>query len=181
MDIGVYDLAAALLDELTDALALTRAGAPDAAVVHPGDIVPGYYGQCSLAAVRVVTIIAETGQPKRTPEFQAVYEMTVDRCYPTPENNAMPTLAQLDSLTRDDMEDAGAMRKAAACAWGTRIRSFGTWTPRGPSGGWHGGAMQVTATGLTLVCGCDDLTPWGGGIDSRIPPLAGDPRTTEGE
>lgn len=177
MDLRVYDLAAALLDELTAALAFTRGGAPERAVVHPGNQVPQYLESCSLAAVRVVTVLPIAGKSPTCPgEWQVTYEMSVDRCYYTPPDNGMPALGVLDSEARDALEDAGAMRKAAACAWPRDTRRlFGTWTPRGPSGGAHGGAMQVTALGLTLHCSCDvDL--WGGGIDSRIAPRPGDPR-----
>lgn len=177
MDIRVYDLARALLDEFTAALIHTRAGAAEVAVIHPGDQVPQY--GCALAAVRLVTILpAEMRGPVCPPEWQATFELTMDRCYRTPEDNGMPALGVLDSAVRDLLEDAGAMRKAALCAWGNNVRRrFATWTPRGASGAIHGGAMQVTALGLSLTCGCDDET-WGNGIDSRIPMLDGDPRNT---
>lgn len=175
MDVRVYDLASLLLDELTAALAHTRAGPPDLAVVHPGNTVPQY--GCAVAAVRVVTILPIPGKsPTCPPEYQATYEMSVDRCYMTPADNGMPPLGVLDSAARDALEDAGAMRKAAHCAWSAGVRrTHGTWTPRGPQGGIHGGAMQVTAAGLTLACACTE-DAWGAGIDSRIPMRPEDPR-----
>lgn len=179
MDIRTYDYAVDLLDHLQAALALTRGGAADVAVVHPGNQVPQYLvGSCVVAAVRVVTVLPVAGKSPVCPvEWQVTYEMSVDRCYTTPRDNGMPAAGVLDSHARDALEDAGAMRKAALCAWPSGARKlFGTWTPRGPAGGAHGGAMQVTALGLTLTCGCEDTTAWGGGIDSRIPPREGDPR-----
>lgn len=176
MDIRVYDLAAVLVAEFAAALEHTRAGGPDIAIVHPGDTVP-QYGSCGLAAVRVVTIAPTvTPDPRCAQEWQVTYELTMDRCYQTPADNGMPAVPVLDSAVRDLLEDAGAMRKAALCAWPTgQRRTYGVWTPRGPSGGIHGGAMQVTALGLTLMCGCDD-EKWGEGIDARFPPFDGDPR-----
>lgn len=171
MDLKVYDLATALLGELTEALAGTRGGQVDQAVVHPGNMVPMY--GCSVAAVRVVTIVPMSVRNPCAPEFAVTYEMVVDRCYRTPDNNTMPALGVLDSAARDAYEDAAAMRKAALCAWSRNSVYPGTWTPRGPAGGIHGGAMTVEVRGLTLSCGCDQ--PWGAGIDSRIPPLTGDP------
>ncbi len=177
MDLRTYDLAADLLAELVAALAHTRGGAVDQAVVHPGNQVPQYFGKCSTAAVRVVTILPVAGRsPICVTEWRVTYEMSVDRCYMTPADNGMPPVAVLDSEARDVLEDAGAMRKAALCAWPDAVRrEVGTWTPRGPAGGAHGGAMQVTALGLGLSCRCDD-EQWGAGIDSRVPPLPGDPR-----
>lgn len=174
MDLHVYDLAALLAAELSAALEHTRAGQADFVVVHPGDMVPQY--GCALAAVRLVTILPVAPKPRCAPEWQITYEMSVDRCYPSTENNAMPPVAWLDSAVRDQLEDAGAMRKAALCAWpNDQGRLYGTWTPRGPAGGIYGGAMQVTATGVCLTRGCED-GPWGDGIDARIPPFEGDPR-----
>lgn len=177
MDLKVYDLASALLGELTEALAHTRAGQVAQAVVHPGDTVPMY--GCELAAVRVAGIapipLRNSGCPK---EFAVTYELVVDRCYRgATDTGAMATLGVLDSAARDAYEDAGAMRKAVLCGTPAGAGSVypGPWTARGPRGGIHGGAMTVEIRGLTLSCGCAEGA-WGAGIDARIPPLAGDPR-----
>lgn len=181
MDRMVYDLASELLDALVAALNLTRAGAPGLAVVHPGDQVPQY--GCALAAVRVVTVPPDPGTRPPFEGWETTFEMVVDRCYTTPADNSMPPLPVLDSHARDSLDDAGAMRRAALCAWQREFpapeqqRRFGVWTPRGPSGAIYGGAMQVIATGLGLVCGCEQ--DWGPEVDERIPPLPGDPRGTE--
>lgn len=179
MDLRTYDLASGLLDELTAALSHTRAGAPAVAVVHPGNLVPMYGCNGGAAAVRVVTITAtplREGAIACGVDWSVTYEMSVDRCYATPDDNGMPALGVLDSAARDELEDAGAMRKAAVCGWPAGTRAIpGVWTPRGPEGGIHGGAMQVTVSGLTLTCKCD-IDVWGHGIDSRIPMLPGDPR-----
>lgn len=142
-----------LAEQLRDAFAaeLVATGRPaDTALVHPGNTVPQY--GCQIAAVRVVSILAvEVKSPKCPPEWNVIYEMSIDRCYPNTENNAMPAAADLEAANRIALDDAGAMRAAAAIAWPARLRRRpGTWTPRGPAGGIFGGAMQVTALGLAL-------------------------------
>lgn len=180
MDGTLYPLARALLDELSRLLNFTRAGHPDYAVVHPGNTVPQY--GCSLAAVRVANIIPAPGNTVRgglcgNTNIVAVLEMTVDRCYATPPDNSMPTLAVLDSYSRDLADDAAAMRTAAQCFRGTTPPAplLGAWTPRGPAGGIFGGATLVQVT-IDPGCGCgtpDDAWP---DVDTLIPPLPGDPR-----
>lgn len=176
MDLKVYDLGVELLNELMVSLATTRGGAPTIAAFHPGNQVP--FEGCPLAAVRTVNVIPIAARaPNCPPEFSVTYEMTVDRCYPITNRGEMAAIPRLDSATRDLLEDGGAMRRAAMCAdWGRDARrTLGTWTPRGPSGAMYGGAMQVTATGVTLVCACNG--EWSG-IDTRYTPLPGDPRGT---
>lgn len=174
MDLKVYALASQLLDGFTTALADTRAGAPDIGIIHPGNMVPQY--GCPTAAVRVVTILPVQlrGPGPCSTEWQITYEMTVDRCYTSTPRNEMPAAGILDSHTRDMLEDAAAMRRAAMCAWPKhQSRQFGAWTPRGPDGGIYGGAMAVIAMGVALSCDCDQ--PWPG-IDTRNPMISGDPR-----
>lgn len=146
---NVNDLAEQLRDVF--AAELVTIGRPaDTALVHPGNMVPQY--GCQIAAVRVVSVLAvEVKSPKCPPEWSVIYEMSIDRCYPNTENNAMPAPADLEEANRGALADAAAMRAAAANAWPARLRRrAGTWTPRGPAGGIYGGAMQVTALGLTL-------------------------------
>lgn len=169
----VYGFARALLDEFTARLAETRAGAPEFAVVHPGNLVPQY--GCSVAAVRVVNIAAIPNPRNASAcptEYYVALELSIDRCYRTPDNNGMPPLPVLDSAARDEIEDAEAARAAAVCAFPNRAQ-IGLWTPRGPAGGIHGGALAVTFR-TDLGCGCGtDLV----GVDSKYPMITGDPRS----
>ena len=133
MDHTVYATAAALRDELSAMLNHTRAGHPGIAMVHPGDIVPMY--GCPLAAVRVVNITPDTRTLRSgvcgTTLHIATLEMVVDRCYTTPDDNAMPTLGVLDSHARDAIDDAAAMRVAAQCfRTGPPSTLLGPWTSR---------------------------------------------------
>jgi hypothetical protein len=167
---NAYVLARRLLDELSSRLDTTRAGQVEKAVVHPGNMVPQY--GCSLAAVRIVNITAAaaTTPSPCPPGWFITFEMTVDRCYRTPDDNSMPPVPVLDSASRDMVDDADAMRAAALCAF--ERRQIGTWTPRGPSGGIHGGTMAVTVTS-NLHCKCEVVWP---SVDELIAPLPGDPR-----
>lgn len=184
MDVGVYEAARTLLDELVVRLDSTRAGPVAAAAVHPGDMVPGYGCAVTrsaegLATVRVAAIYPTRVFPvpldgplkaREAVEYAAQLEMTVDRCYITPDDNSMPTPAELDSLSRDAMDDAAAMRIAAACTFSRAIA--GMWIPRGPAGGIHGGMLSLTVA-LDIACRCDVIPDQ---LDARIAPLPGDPR-----
>lgn len=189
MDAGVYATALRLKDELALALSATRAGAVCAAMVHPGDSVP-MYGcagpNCTGSAfVRVASIqpfksfpvpLAEAVSQKECGliEYGATYELLVDRCYPNTPKNEMPSIGRLDSAARDAIDDAAAMRKAIASAFGpSRIRYVpGPWTPRGASGGIHGGSMTVIVN-MKADCGYNAEWPQ---LDERTAPLSGDPR-----
>lgn len=178
-----YELGLTYLDELVVHLANSRAGQVSAAVVHPGDSVPGYGSECwqdGLATVRVMSAFpvdpfpnpALVVQPGCSHEYAVLLEATVDRCYRLTEENEMPPLAVLDSQARDADSDAQAMLRAAVCAFGRRRVMPGPWLPRGPLGGIYGGSMQLTVQ-ADLLCGCDEVLPL---VDERVPPLEGDPR-----
>jgi hypothetical protein len=189
MDAGAYKLARTLLDELTAILPDTRAGDVCEAAVHAGDMIP-MYGGCSsctdgsvgFAATRVVSIYptASFPQPVGAPGLQQVYgghvvelQAVVDRCYPTPEDNAMPTVAELDSLARDQHDDMAALMRAVQCAFPRSQQVIpGMCTPRGPSGGVYGVSITVLVA-VDLSCGCDVLPA---PIDDQVPRLPGDPR-----
>ncbi|MGW6376225.1 hypothetical protein ACWFRB_09200 [Rhodococcus sp. NPDC055112] len=185
MDVGVYQLAATLVGELSAQLEDTRAGAVRFATVHPGDTVPAYGCGCGTgegqAWVRVVGMYPSVNfpepyvipQPGAPIVWAVTLEMGVDRCYPSPEQNEMPTPGELDSAARDAMDDAAAMRRAAMCAFDRSVQAVpGMWEPRGPSGGIHGGVMAVTVL-VDVACGCDSEPPQ---LDAMVPPVFGDPR-----
>lgn len=179
MDHTVYATAAALRDELSAMLNHTRAGHPGIAMVHPGDIVPMY--GCPLAAVRVVNITPDTRTLRSgvcgTTLHIATLEMVVDRCYTTPDDNAMPTLGVLDSHARDAIDDAAAMRVAAQCfRTGPPSTLLGPWTSR-VAGGILRGTLTCTVT-IDLGCGCGTLPEAWPAIDDQVPPLPGDPRNS---
>lgn len=180
MDAGVYVLAARLLDRLVYELASTRAGEPSWAAVHPGTQIQPHFEDCSsMAAVRVKMIGAVSSFPvparqlsSHDPhEYAVTIEMVVDRCAYNNEQNAVPDVAELDSMARDAMDDAAAMRKAALCAWPDEQVVLGTWVPRS-GGGVHGGAMDVTVR-ADVHCDCETVPP---AIDEMVEPLEGDPR-----
>ncbi|OLT33672.1 hypothetical protein BJF84_21290 [Rhodococcus sp. CUA-806] len=180
MDASVYVMAAQLLDRLTEELLGTRAGEVSWASVFPGMQTQGQFGDCtSMAAVRVksITPTVTFPQPAReidsyTPhEYAVVFEMVVDRCAYTPEDNSVPDVPFLDSMVRDAMDDAAAMRKAALCTWPERKVILGPWMPRF-GGGANGGVMDVTVC-ADVHCGCDVTPP---PLDELVEPLAGDPR-----
>ncbi|WP_282775774.1 hypothetical protein [Nocardia sp. CC201C] len=185
MDTGVYQVAHTLIGALTTALSTTRAGAPCISVVHPGTLTPAY-GWCAcdegegMAWTRVVSVgpterfPAPLSQPVpagRVAQLAAVIELGVDRCYWNTDDNAMPDIAVLDSLARDVLDDAAAMRRAVECAGLSGDVVLGPWTPRGPSGGIHGGTMTVTVQ-VDTCAGCAAIPP----LDQLVPMLPGDPR-----
>lgn len=185
MDTGVYQVAHTLVGALTAALASTRAGAPCISVVHPGTSTPSY-GWCDcedgegMAWTRVVSV-SPTGifpGPLSKPvmrgdvvQLAAVIELGVERCYWSTEDNSMPSIGILDSMARDALDDAAAMLAAVRCAGLESDVVLGPWTPRGPSGGIHGGTMTVTVRVDT--CGCGSVMP---PLDSIVPMLPDDPR-----
>jgi hypothetical protein len=185
VDTGVYAAAHTLIERLAVELASTRAGAPCVATVHPGNMVPAYGCGCGdaegIAWTRVVSVGGTTKFPQllagpvpqgQVMQLAAVIELGVDRCYWQTEDNAMPEpVAILDSLARDALDDAAAMRRAALCA-GFGDVVLGSWMPRGPQGGIHGGTMTVTV--LVDTCGCGAQMP---PLDSVAAPLEGDPRS----
>lgn len=186
MDTGVYQVAHTLIGALTAALASTRAGAPCISMVHPGTMTPDY-GWCDcdtgegMAWTRVVSItptelfpaaLSKPVTPGHVVQLAAVIELGVDRCYWNTDDNSMPAVAILDSLARDVIDDAAAMMRAAQCA-GLGDVILGPWLPRGPQGGIHGGTMTCTVRVDTCV-GCATVAP---PIDTKIPPISGDPRT----
>lgn len=183
VDTGVYVAARTLLDRLVLELAGTRAGAVCTAVVHPGNMTPdyGWCGEdCDGAAWTRVQMIAPTTafpqilaapvQPGRQVQLAATIELGVDRCYYTPEDNSMPPVGVLDSHTRDALDDAAAMHRAVMCA-GLGEVVVGSWMPRGPMGGIHGGTLPVTVLIDTCACG-STMAP----IDTVVPPMEGDPQ-----
>ena len=162
-----YLMAGQLLALLVEVLGETRGGAPDLAVVHPGDMVPDY--GCGLATTRVVS--SDVVTPARTSctvdEHRVTIELRMVRCYTTPPENAMPPVSVLDSATRDALDDARAMRAAIAEfreLTGLRVTT-GAWRPHGPKGGIHGGTMTVQI-----------LTELGQVSPDTVPTLPGDPR-----
>ncbi|SNS58189.1 hypothetical protein [Rhodococcoides kyotonense] len=179
-DTGVYVLAAQLLDRLTEELHGTRAGEVSWSAVFPGTQIQPHFGDCtSVAGVRIKTITPTISfpQPARqinehtAHEYMVVFEMIVDRCAYTPADNSVPDIPFLDSMVRDAMDDAAAMRKAALCTWTDRDVVLGMWIPR-YGGGANGGAMDVTVA-ADVHCGCDVIpTP----LDELVQPLEGDPR-----
>ncbi|MBF6298234.1 hypothetical protein IU459_11850 [Nocardia amamiensis] len=184
VDTGVYAAAHTLIERLALELASTRAGAPCVATLHAGNMVPAYGCGCENAEGIAWTRVVSTGATVKFPQplagpvprgqvvqLLAVIELGVDRCYWQTEDNAMPDPpAILDSMARDALDDAAAMRRAALCADLGEV-VLGLWTPRGPQGGIHGGTMTVTV--LVDTCGCGAEMP---PVDSIVPPLAGDPR-----
>lgn len=162
-----YTIAGQLLACFVAALEVTRAGAPDMAVVHPGDMVPDY-GACGLAWTRVVQVSPVPSKNVCVDQQSVTVELGVSRCYGASDPKTVPAPAVLDSAARDLADDAQAMR-AAVLGFRelTGIRAvLGVWRPRGPKGGIHGGTLQVTvAVELGLV-----------GPDELAPPLPGDPR-----
>lgn len=185
MSMLVYELAARLRDELSAQLDHTRAGAPCMTAVHPGEMTPHYGCEChageGMAWVRVgpmwptaqFPLAYEAPLPVGPTGWAATLELGVVRCYPGTEDNSMPPLADLDSAARDALDDALAMQRAAACAFerGTQVIP-GMWEPRGPSGGVHGGTLQITVL-VDVACGCGQDAPQ---LDSVVAPLPGDPR-----
>lgn len=186
MDAGIYALAARLRDELAAQLDETRAGAPCYAVVHPSAMYPSYGCSCAtgegLAWVRVVSIGASVNYPqphgvpvsRRDPEVGVVVlELGVYRCFPQPEDkDAMLPIAHIDSLARDVIDDAAAMRRAARCAFRVEEQPIvGTWQPY-TGGEVHGGVLTVTVMSDS-VCPCDAEPPQ---LDEVVAPLLGDPR-----
>ena len=163
-----YTIAGMLLAQFVAALAETRAGAPAVAVIHPGDMVPGY--GCDLVTARITQVVPAPGM--RQPRCETVYAVTVElavtRCYATPKDNAMPAVAVLDSAARDSMEDAAAARAAVAAL--RELTGLPTqwvsWRPSGPRGGLHSGVCTVTVT--------TDLGVMA--IDEMVAPIPGDPR-----
>lgn len=187
VDTGVYSAAARLLAQLDAELGATRAGEPCIAVVHPGNSMPDYGCGCDeregIAWTRVVsiaptiafpTVHAGLVPPSGTVQLAVTIELGVSRCYWTTADNTMPEDAVLDSMARDILDDSAAMYRAAMCAdIGERV--VGTWTPRGPMGGIHGGTLPVTV--LVDTCGCSGLMP---PLDEVVPMLDGDPRAVSG-
>lgn len=165
-----YLIAGVLLSQFVEALAATRAGVADIAVIHPGDMVPGY--GCGLVTARVAQTTAAPGA-KPSPRcgvvtFAVTVELSVVRCYATPPDNGMPPVAVLDSACRDIMEDAAAARVAVA-----RFREltglttqFVSWRPSGPKGGLHSGVCTVT-----VIADLGRIS-----IDEMVAPIPGDPR-----
>ncbi len=82
----------------------------------------------------------------------------------------MPPVGVLDSHTRDALDDAAAMHRAVMCA-GLGAMVVGSWMPRGPMGGIHGGTLSVTV--LVDTCACVSTMP---ALDTVVPKLADDPR-----
>lgn len=185
-DIAVYATAKRLLDCFVAELAQTRAGAPCVAVVHPGDMVPAYGCGCAegegQAWVRVAQITPSRDfpnpylqpiRPTTVVQLAVVYELGIDRCYWSTEDNSMPDPpAILDSMARDAVDDAAAMRRAVWCCLEPDTVIPGMWVPRGPAGGIHGGTMLATAL-VDGWCGCDVVPP---PLDTITPMLPGDPR-----
>lgn len=186
MDIGIYALAAKLRDELAAQLDATRAGPPCFALVHPGNMAPAYGCGCDtgegMAWVRVASIGSSVNYPQQhgaptTPRdpivATVVLELGVYRCYPLPEErNVMLPIPELDSLARDAIDDAAAMRRAAVCAFlPAEMPILGTWSPY-TSGGVHGGIMTVTVL-ADVNCPCSVEPPQ---LDEVVAPLEGDPR-----
>ena len=187
MDIGVYAMASAVLDELTAQLNDTRAGQACIATVYPGVMAVDEFG-CGCnegegqAWVRVANMYPTVNFPDQYVlpfagydplTWAVVLELGVTRCYPITKNGDMPPAAHLDSAARDAMDDAAAMRRAAMCAFGNQVpRILGSWEPRGPNAGVHGGTMLMTFL-ADVNCGCDVIPPQ---LDEMIPPRPGDPR-----
>ncbi|MGY4103429.1 hypothetical protein ACW2Q0_28280 [Nocardia sp. R16R-3T] len=188
VDTGVYMVARALVDRLAVELVETRAGAACIAIVHPGNTVPSY-GWCGcdagegMAWSRVVSVapterfpipLASPPTPGRTAQLVAVIELGVDRCYWSTEDNSMPDPAFLDSMARDVIDDAAAMRAAVAAVLTADDADqviVGQWLPRGPQGGIHGGTLTVTV--CVDTCGPGSSMP---PLDEVIPMMDGDPR-----
>lgn len=185
VDTGVYVAAGRLLAQLDAELTATRAGAPCITVVHPGNVMPDYGCGCDeregIAWTRVVSIaptatfpVVLTGPVRQGSVVQlaVTIELGVTRCYWTTEDNSMPEPGVLDSMARDALDDAAALHRAAICAdVGDRV--VGTWMPRGPQGGIHGGTLPVTV--LVDTCGCSSSMP---PLDQVVSMLDGDPRAT---
>lgn len=187
MDIGVYAMASTLCDELSAQLELTRAGQVCIASVYPGNMAVEEFG-CGCdggegqAWVRVVSMAPTINfpEPYVTPAtaydplaWAVTLELGVVRCYPVTDDNSMPHPAYLDSAARDAMDDAAAMRRAALCAFDPQVPKIpGQWEPRGPSGGVHGGTMQLIVL-ADVNCACDVVPPQ---LDEMIAPMPGDPR-----
>lgn len=164
-----YAIAGQLLAAFVAALELTRGGAPEAAVVHPGTMTPDY-GGCGLAWTRVVETRPVPGSTVSgcVDQHQVTVEIGMTRCYTTPDRNVMPAPAVLDSAARDTLDDARAMRMAvSALRELTGLRAVADrWQPRGPQGGVHGSTLLVVV-----------WTELGGvGPDEIVPPMLGDPR-----
>ncbi|MRH86012.1 hypothetical protein GFY24_00780 [Nocardia sp. SYP-A9097] len=189
MDTGVYQVAHTLIGALTAALASTRAGAPCVSVVHPGTSTP-MYGWCKcednaegMAWTRVVSIaptirfpqpISGVAAPGEVVQLAAVIELGVDRCYWSTEDNSMPPIEILDSMARDIADDAAAMMRAVQCAGLPQDVVLGSWMPRGPSGGIHGGTMTVTVRVDSCAPCTSVMTP----LDEVVAMLPGDPRAS---
>lgn len=85
-------------------------------------------------------------------------EMGVARCSPTPPPTMIPTNAEWESVVRNVMDDAAAMRRALCCFIqldSTRRKGYvlpGDWQPIETSGGCAGGTMLVTVRGPACDC-----------------------------
>jgi hypothetical protein len=125
-----------------------------------------------LAWVRLVTFVPSSGtfpaqddapQPKGTTGWAVTLEMGVIRCAPVGDENAIPTSAQQELVTRAVWDDAAAMRRALCCFADLKPGRAkngmlpGAWLPLDTSGGCAGGVMTVTVRGGE--CDCADAGP----------------------
>jgi hypothetical protein len=157
-------LADRLLTCLCDALDASLGGPVCRCCLAPGVAVPmDVCCQCGAgdgqAAVRVAQIYPTTSFPDpivqssrcMQMEWAVVLEMVVYRCAATLDDSDPPQPPTCEEVTRDALvaaDDAAAMRCAVTCCFGADPCEPGAvpgaWQPIGPSGGCHGGAMQVT-------------------------------------
>lgn len=174
-----YGAAALLLVALREELALARAGVPALASVQQGGGLPAGEG-CDDVWTQVTGMTPHNGsgapasisQSMSPVVWVATIQMGVRRCYPTTTQNTRPADARIDSAARDVLDDAEAMRRAAARAFGgnrTVNARLGIWSPLVVQGAMHGGTMQVQVD-LSMGLFADEV----------VEPLPGDPRTPAG-
>lgn len=173
-------LAMDLLECLCEHLATTMGGPVQRCCLYPGQIVPMdaccVTGDChenGMAAIRVVNIFPTRRFPVQTQDFTpctgihwaAVLELVVYRCAADMTDAGCPP--PCNELQRDALiaiDDSLAMRRAIACCLGedgvpcSDAVVPGPWAPIGPSGGCHGGQMQVTVD-VGGVCCPRDTSP----------------------
>lgn len=158
-----FVVAQVLLDELTSILPLTRGGEVEKAFVHPGDLTPEY--GCSQAWTRIVEITPTINFPNPLPAPQkcgtylhaVLLEVGVVRCYDRPDDNLDLPASVITDQTKTLVDDAAAMRQAAACAWerGTSHMPL-AWSSY-IHGDVYGGSMRVLVA-AKLRCGCSGFT-----------------------